>query len=104
MNKCNPLVTLLIALLLLLSLSLTACDPVSVGWGIGLGMPILFIFLIIILPILFIGFFIWLIVRKTRQQTTQEQKNSKYLDILKERLAKGEINQEEYEQLKKDLS
>ena len=49
---------------------------------------------------------VFMIVRGTRRNnknTPTEQPRETPLEILKKRYASGEINQEEYEQIKKDL-
>ena len=67
------------------------------GWGMmGLG---------IILMILFWGVIIGLVVwgvRHYRRNNCQASGNSA-LDIVKARYARGEINREQFEQIKKDL-
>jgi putative membrane protein len=65
------------------------------GWG-GMFMGLLFL--------LIIGLIIYLIVKSVR--TTKPEAISKEetaLEILKIRYAKGEINKEEYDRIKKDL-
>jgi putative membrane protein len=65
------------------------------GWG-GMFMGLLFL--------LFIGLIIYLMVKNIR--TTKPEAISKEetsLEILKKRYAKGEINKEEYDRIKKDL-
>ena len=65
---------------------------IGMGWGWILG-------LIVIVAI------VWLVVRSTNQAGNPNTTNSKSaLDILKERYARGEIDKEEYEEKKKDLS
>ncbi len=67
----------------------------SFFWGIGLlgflGM------------LLFWGLIIWLIYWLITQ-TTSKQKSARPEDILKKRLAKGEITKKEYDELRKKLS
>lgn len=66
------------------------------GFGNG-GMFMWVIFLIVI------GLLIYFAVQaqKTKGQTPTQNEN--YLDILKNRYAKGEITKDEYERMKKDL-
>jgi putative membrane protein len=64
------------------------------GWGMGFGW-------IVGLLVLFV--IIWLFV-KVVNQNNQTQINSKTpLDILKERYAKGEIDEQEFEERKQNL-
>lgn len=66
------------------------------GWGMGWGW---------LLILILIGIFIWVLIKvfiRAGQSKTTGSKNP--LDILKERYAKGEINKEEFEERKKDLS
>ena len=73
----------------------------SLGMGIGGG------WFGLVFMVLFWGLIIWLVVvliqRLTDQGKSREDRNSA-LDILKERYAKGEINKQEFEEKKKDLS
>jgi putative membrane protein len=65
------------------------------GWG-GMFMGLFFL--------LFVGLIIYLMVnsvRTTKPGTILKEETS--LDLLKKRYAKGEINQEEYNKIKKDL-
>ncbi len=52
---------------------------------------------------LFILFIVW-IVREVSGKNGNGNSNTKALEILKERYAKGEINKEEFETKKKDLT
>lgn len=63
------------------------------GWGIGFG----WIFGIVILILI-----IWFVVRTFNQGRTPAKSKSAF-DILKERYAKGEIDEAEFEKKKKDL-
>lgn len=56
-------------------------------------------FIPMVLIIAVIGLVVFLIARGPRK--TREQQSSQAMAILNERLAKGEITQEEYEKLKK---
>lgn len=67
----------------------------GMGWGMGFGW---LIGLAVIIAL------VWLF-SKTAQNNNQTNFTTKSaLDILKERLAKGEINKQEYEQIKDTLS
>ena len=67
------------------------------GWGIGM---MFFTFLIAVLVIT-------LVLHFFRGHQSVDANNNSHksvpLDIVKERYAKGEINKEEFEQIKKDL-
>lgn len=72
----------------------------DMGWG---GMWIGWIFWLIIIAVI-----VWAIITITRnrQKSGQPQGPSQTespLDILKKRYARGEINKEEFEQMKKDI-
>lgn len=65
------------------------------GWG-GMFMGLLFL--------LFIGLIVYLIVKSTKTTPTEVSfKENTFLEILKRRYARGEINKEEYDRIKKDL-
>ena len=68
------------------------------GWG---GMAIMIVFWVIVIALIIGG-----AVRMGRHGYWMhgDRHGSNALDIAKERYAKGEINQEEYEQIKKNLS
>lgn len=70
----------------------------DMGWG---GMWFGWLFWIIILIVI-----VWAVVRFTGGGQSRQLPPASYetpLDILKKRYAKGEINKEQYEQMKKDL-
>jgi len=96
------------AAFLLLTTLVVSCGPygpmhrwgdgpmMNYGFGYG-GMFMWIIFLIAI------GLLIYFFVQsqKTRGQTPTE--NESHLDILKKRYAKGEINKEDFDRMKRDL-
>lgn len=59
-----------------------------------------------IMMILFWAAIIWLIVWLVRQNSQQETRHEKQTptEILKERLAKGEISKKEFDEMKKELN
>jgi len=66
------------------------------------GMNGLLWFILVILPMVGIIFLLlYIVIRETSKPPVQEGKTP--LDLLKERLAKGEITEEEYKRLKKEL-
>jgi putative membrane protein len=74
------------------------------GWGVGnmmggFGGGIM----MIAFWVLFIALIMW-VVREVSGRNGNGNSNSKALDILKERYVKGEINKEEFESKKKDLT
>lgn len=75
--------------------------------GFGYGMFGLGMLLMIAFWVLVIGGAVWLVMRLTRgnqpQASTLPSSNQTPLDILKLRYAKGEITQEQFEQMKRDL-
>lgn len=72
----------------------------SFGHGMGMGMGWGWI-----IGLVLIALIVWLVVKTTSQQTGGTHTSEKSpLDILKERYAKGEIDKEEFEERKKDLS
>lgn len=66
------------------------------SWGVFHGLFMFFFWFLII------AFFVLLI--KKLGGSHHEWSGSKSLDILKERYAKGEINKQEFEEKKKDLT
>lgn len=67
------------------------------GWGMGLMM---------LIGLIFWGSVIWLIVwgitRLTKRETHSSERRDP-LDIARERYARGEINKEQFDQIRKDL-
>ncbi|MEK7501686.1 MAG: SHOCT domain-containing protein [Patescibacteria group bacterium] len=71
------------------------------GWGYGMmGGPVGG-FMMIALWVLLIVFIVWVVREVSGRHSGID---SRALDILKERYAKGEIGKEEFETKKKDLS
>lgn len=73
------------------------------GWGGGggyFGMGFMLIFWVLIIVAL-VGGIRWIFQNSGKGQATHKPDRS--LAILKERYAKGEINKEQYEQMKADL-
>ncbi len=63
----------------------------EMGWGWIIGLIIL-------------GITVWLIVKSINQNRASRDSSTKSaMDILKERYAKGEIDEEEYDERKKNL-
>lgn len=70
----------------------------DMGWG---GMWFGWIFWL-----LFLGVIIWAVIRFTNSGQTRNQTGTNHdspMDILKKRYARGEINKEQFEEMKKDL-
>ncbi len=65
------------------------------GWGMAGGLMMVLFWVLIVL------FVVWLV--REVGSTSSNQAN-KALEILKERYAKGEINKEEFESKRKDLT
>jgi putative membrane protein len=72
-------------------------------WGMGwFGM----IFMIIFWGLIIVGLVLlirWLIQNTSSRASSDVSTGSKAMNILKERYAKGEINRDEFESMKKDL-
>ena len=69
------------------------------GYGFGGGIMIILFWAVIIV------FIVWIVKEVGgRNSERNDPKTNSALNILKERYAKGEINKEEFEQKKKDLS
>ncbi len=67
------------------------------GWGMGLG----WVYMIVFWAAIFftIVFFVKLVERKSGSEVLHETP----LDVIKRRLARGEITREEFERMKDDL-
>ncbi|HBI17668.1 MAG: hypothetical protein UR60_C0006G0038 [Candidatus Moranbacteria bacterium GW2011_GWF2_34_56] len=67
------------------------------GWGLGFGWFFMLIFW---------GLIIWAIIYLAKNLSNENRvsfKNKKAFNILKERYARGEISEEEFEKMKKNL-
>jgi putative membrane protein len=72
------------------------------GYGMGWFWPIIMIafWIAVIVGIIFLIRWVVLTTNKGRETKTE----SSALEILKKRYARGEVNKEEYEKIKKDIS
>ncbi len=70
------------------------------GWGMGWGMGFGWLFMILFWALVIVG--IVALLRGPSDQSGSRGKTA--LEILRERYARGEIQKEEYEQKKRDLS
>ncbi len=118
MNKDIKTALFIVGVIFILLIALPAIFGLLVGgfgggWGMmGSGMMGGFgwWWLLPVLAILFLALIIWAIVMLMRGLSQPGHSQPEYgspdsaLEILKQRYAKGEINKEEYEEKKKDLS
>ncbi|MBI5879894.1 MAG: SHOCT domain-containing protein [Chloroflexi bacterium] len=78
--------------------------------GLGFGMPIMGGLFMLGLPILFIAGLIWLVSTITRGNGAQLQTGTTQLapqaplDILKARYARGEINKQQFDEMRRHLA
>ena len=71
------------------------------GWGI-VGMILMFIFWALLITGIIL-LIVW-IVRRVSYPGRDLSRADKAMEILKERYARGEINKEDFEKMKKDIS
>lgn len=71
------------------------------GWGGGYGMGVMILFWVLILAL--IGTLIWFLVRKGSGSSAKPD-NESSLEILKKRFARGEISEDEFHKMKKEIS
>lgn len=64
------------------------------GWGFGMGFGWL-------IPVVVIGLIVWVVMTVTRSQ--QFERGDRSLAILKERYARGEIDRDTFEAMRRDL-
>ena len=69
------------------------------SFGMGLGGGLMWLILL-----LFVVALIWLLKDVISRQDSQRRKNNSALNILQERYARGEIDRDEFEQKRKDLT
>ena len=88
--------TLWILIALLVVVLLLFLGSGMMGFGMGFGA---------IIMVLFWGAIIWLVISLINAGTKKsEETPESALDILKKRYARGEINKEEFERMKKDIA
>lgn len=71
------------------------------GYGYGMGVWVIAGWVVSAAVIVFAVYGLFVLLRRTDK--TSEMNNNSPLDILKERLARGEINIEEYHVIKEEL-
>jgi putative membrane protein len=72
------------------------------GWGMGwFGMIFMLVFWVLV--IVGLVFLIRWLIQATKGEKDASRGSYKAIDILKERYARGEINKEEFEKIKRDL-
>ncbi|MBI5016220.1 MAG: SHOCT domain-containing protein [Deltaproteobacteria bacterium] len=69
----------------------------GMGWGGGLGMALFWIIAILVVVVL-----VRFVLGRSRTGAGSVREESA-LDLLKKRYARGEINREEYERMRRDL-
>lgn len=77
------------------------------GWGYGWGMmgPFGWLVSLLFLALIVLGIlYLWRALEPGQKGGGSASGSDKALDIARERYAKGEIGQEEFERLKRDLS
>ncbi|MBI5031875.1 MAG: SHOCT domain-containing protein [Chloroflexi bacterium] len=72
------------------------------GFG-GFGFPFMGGIWMIVFWVLIIGGVVWLVQSLARGTGNSGHPNTSFLEILKQRYAKGEITKEQFEQMKHDL-
>lgn len=71
------------------------------GWGGGFGMGLMVLFWLLVLGL--IGTLIWFLIQKGSQSPSNSSSESS-LEILKKRYARGEIDEEQYRRMKKEIN
>lgn len=71
------------------------------GWGGGFGMGLMVFFWLLVLGL--IVTLIWFLIRKGSESRTDSSGESS-LEILKKRYARGEIDEEQYRRMKKEIT
>jgi putative membrane protein len=69
-------------------------------YGCGYGYGGMFMWIIFLIAI---GLLIYFVVQAQKKKGQTSSHNESHLDILKNRYAKGEINKEDFERMKRDL-
>jgi putative membrane protein len=68
------------------------------GFGMGFGGGFMWLFWILLIVLI-----VWAVKAAVGSSNNPSEKQKSALDILKERYARGEIDQEEFDQKRKDL-
>lgn len=71
------------------------------GWGSGFGMVMMILFWLLVLAL--VGSLIWFLIWKG-SNLSGKYENESSLEILRKRYARGEINEEEFRKMKKEIS
>ena len=120
MNKIVWVVVIGIAVLVILSLASSVIVPLvygrgyGYGWGGmmgpwmmggygGFGFPFMGGIWMIVFWVLILGGVVWLVQVFARGTGSSAPQGESLLETLKQRYAKGEITQEQFEQMKQDL-
>lgn len=107
--KIKPFIPLISAISALVILFLSGCthrpiDQSMGGWGHMMGYGGnggMFMWLILII---FVGFIIYFVFNRTKKNGDPlDPTRESPMDILKKRYARGEINKEEFERLKREI-
>lgn len=81
-------------------LQMNAPQHMMDGWG-GFGMGLMIIFWLLVLGL--VGTLIWFLIRKGNQSSSNSSDKSS-LEILKKRYARGEIEEDQYRRMKKEIT
>lgn len=71
------------------------------GWGGGFGMGLMVLLWLLVLGL--IGTLIWFLIRKGNN-TAGKSSDDSAQEILKKRYARGEIDEEQYRRMKKEIN
>lgn len=82
-------------------LQMNAPQDMMDGWGGGFGFGLMVFFWLLVLGL--IGTLIWFLIRKGSNSSSYPS-NESSLEILKKRYARGEIDDEQYRQMKKEIT
>ncbi|MFQ5871435.1 MAG: SHOCT domain-containing protein [Candidatus Geothermarchaeales archaeon] len=104
-EKLLVVIVLIIASLFAVGVVGWLVSPMSAGgWGMmGFGFPFMTVFMFLV-PVAVILFIVWLVRESSRGYHVEPPSRPRSsLEILKERYARGEITEEQFEKMKKTL-